>query len=280
MGRPDPAQGVASAATRPLFDRLIANERAIVAIAVAAATALAWSWLVIAPPGGHDMGGMAGMDGMAMRPDPAAAWSAAYLAVAFFMWALMMVAMMLPSAAPMILLYSRFARRAAPRPAAYTAAFVLAYLAIWTLFSVAAATAQAALVSAGIVSAMTLAVGDMRLAGALLLLAGLYQLSPFKRACLDRCRSPLSFIMRRSRPGPSGALRLGLAHGLYCLGCCWALMALLFVGGVMDLAWIAGLALLVLAEKVAPGPWMARRLIGGGLLVAGALLLVAPGLLA
>jgi predicted metal-binding membrane protein len=124
---------------------------------------------------------------------------------------------------------------------------------------------------------VALALGDGRVAGTVLLLAGLYQLSPLKRACLDQCRSPLAFIMRLSRPGIAGALRLGGAHGLYCLGCCWALMVLLFVGGVMNLAWIAGLSLLVLAEKYAPPALRLRRVLAAGLIGAGAVLMVAPG---
>ena len=266
MGRPEPGPG--AEATR--FERVISGEGWIVAAALAAAVLLAWVWLWLAPPGAADMAGMAMMPATPVEP-----WRAAYLAAAFAMWTLMMVAMMLPSAAPMILLYSRFARKAVPSPFAYLAAFVLAYLAVWTLFSALAATAQAGLVAAGLVPAMTLALGNVRLAGALLLLAGLYQLSPLKRACLDQCRSPLSFIMRHSRPGPRGAWRLGLIHGLYCLGCCWALMALLFVGGVMNLAWIAALAILVLAEKVAPAPPTMRRLTGGGLVLAAMLFLLA-----
>jgi len=177
MGRPEPGPG--AEATR--FERVISGEGWIVAAALAAAVLLAWVWLWLAPPGAADMAGMAMMPATPVEP-----WRAAYLAAAFAMWTLMMVAMMLPSAAPMILLYSRFARKAVPSPFAYLAAFVLAYLAVWTLFSALAATAQAGLVAAGLVPAMTLALGNVRLAGALLLLAGLYQLSPLKRAC-DTC---------------------------------------------------------------------------------------------
>ena len=232
---------------------------------------IAWFWLVAAPPGGHAMD-MA-MPAMAIEP-----WSAGYLLPAFAMWALMMVAMMLPSAAPMILLYSRVASRSGSEGRlAPTSAFLLAYLGIWTLFSAAAALAQALLVAAGAIDAMALTIGGGRLAGALLLLAGLYQLSPVKRACLDRCRSPLSFILRWSRPGIAGALRLGILHGLYCLGCCWALMLLLFVGGVMNLVCIAALTLLVLGEKCAPARLRLRPVLAAALIGAGVLLVAAPG---
>jgi predicted metal-binding membrane protein len=269
-----PDDTAAPAAGRPLLDRLIARDRAVAAFCLAALIALAWLWLMAAPPGGPGMAGGHGGMAMAAAPEP---FSAAYLLPAFAMWALMMVAMMLPSAAPMILLYSRVAARSGGRMAA-SSLFVLAYLAIWTLFAAFAALTQAALVASGRVDAMRLAVGDARLAGALLLVAGLYQLSPVKRACLDQCRSPLSFIMRLSRPGLAGTLRLGLAHGLYCLGCCWALMLLLFVGGVMNLAWIAGLTLVVLAEKTAPRP--ISSLLAAALIAGGAALLAFPGLLA
>jgi predicted metal-binding membrane protein len=231
------------------------------------AAALAWLWLLrTAMPG----------EAMAM-PMAVAPWSAMYLASAFLMWALMMVAMMLPSAAPMILFYARFARRSGMRGAAgATAVFVSSYLAVWTLFSALAALLQAFLVAAGAASAMELALGDRRVAGLLLGLIGLYQLTPLKRSCLASCRSPLDFLIRQWRPGPAGALRLGLAHGLFCLGCCWALMGLLFVGGVMNLAWIAGIAVLVAAEKMAPARLPLRQGLGALLILAGFALLVAP----
>ena len=212
---------------------------------------------------------------MPMAVDP---WSFDYLASAFTMWLLMMVAMMLPSAAPMILFYARFARRSGLRGAgAAIALFVACYVAIWALFSLAAALLQAMLVAGGAVSAMALALGERRLAGGLLLLAGLYQLSPLKRACLRECRSPIDFLMRLWRPGTAGALRLGLTHGIYCLGCCWALMLLLFVGGVMNLAWIAGLALLVAAEKLAPARLRLSQALGAALILGGVAFIVLRG---
>lgn len=274
-----PPEGAAAGPPRRhLLDRLIARDQAIVAFCLAAMAVLAWYWLVAAPPGGDAMG--ADHSAMAMSDGPVpAVWTAAYLLPAFAMWTLMMVAMMLPSAAPMILLYSRVAARSEPgRGIGLTSAFLLPYLGIWTLFAAAAALAQALLVATGLIGEMTLAIGDGRIAGGLLLLAGLYQLSSLKQACLDQCRSPISFIMRLSRPGAAGALRLGVAHGLYCLGCCWALMLLLFAGGVMNLAWVAALSLLVLVEKTAPR-WTSR-LLAAALLAAGAALLAFPGLAA
>ena len=206
------------------------------------AAAVAWLWLLGAP----------------MTATMATPWSAAYLAPTFAMWALMMVAMMLPSALPMILLHARVARqgRGAALPPA-TVMFALAYVALWSGFALVAALAQAALVASGAVSAMALTLGDRGMAAGVLALAAAYQLSAAKRACLDKCRSPLSFVMRGFRPEWRATLRLGLAHGAYCIGCCWALMALLFVGGVMNLAWVAALGAAVIAEKYGP-PWTAR----------------------
>ncbi len=249
---------------------LLGRDRLIVAACLAAATALAWVflWRMSLDAPGHAMAGMA------MAPTITPAWFAG----AFGMWALMMVAMMLPSASPMILFYAKVATGSPPRPGVVSPTLVFAgsYLIVWFLFSLLAAALQGLLIKLGVVSAAALAVGDRRLAGALLIAAGLYQVTPLKQACLDRCRSPLSFVMRLWRPGWRGAVRLGVIHGLYCLGCCWMLMALLFVGGVMNLAWVAALALIVLIEKVAPiGAWGSRALgvaviAAGGLLILGA----------
>jgi predicted metal-binding membrane protein len=250
-------------AARAIVEKRLTASALIVAAAVAGAVALAW-WRLIGT------GRAAG----AMPPMGAGnVWTAAYLGAAFVMWALMMVAMMLPSASPMILLYERFVRRSGTGNAlGKTAAFTLAYVAVWAAFSAAAVIGQAALISSGIVSEMALRIGNGRIAGALLLLAGLYQMSSVKQACLESCRSPLSFLMRSWRPGIAGALRLGLAHGTYCLGCCWALMLLLFVGGVMSLGWVAALAVLVFVEKLAPVSLRTSKVIATGLLGAGTLL--------
>lgn len=232
-------------------DRLIPVDRAALLLLLAAIAALAWWWLLATSAAmSPDMSAMAQMAGMAA---PVRVWTLAYFGSAFLMWSLMMVAMMLPSALPMILLFDRFARQGGERGRMVRSlAFAASYLIVWTAFSAGAALAQALLVSSGIVSAMALSLGDGVLAAGLLLFAGFYQLTPLKRACLDQCRSPLSFVMRLWRPGLSGALRLGFAHGLYCVGCCWLLMLLLFVFGVMNLAWVAALAILVAIEKLVP----------------------------
>ena len=236
------------------LQRLLSRPALISALALAAAVALAWTWLLgWEMPMGEPMDGM---PAMTAAPEP---WSAAYLGPAFAMWALMMVAMMLPSAAPMILLRARIDRGTPLQRARDTALFALCYLLVWGAFSAFAAAAQAALIESGFLTAATLALGSRVLAAALLLAAAVWQLTPAKAACLEQCQSPIQFVMRYWRPGAAGAVRLGLAHGLFCLGCCWGLMLLLFVGGVMNLAWVAVLAAVVLAEKLAPPRWRISR---------------------
>jgi len=234
-------------------DRLLLRDRWIVGGCLMLIAVLAWLWLwreSVAMAPDTLMPGMEMLGAAIVSPSDAAA----YLTSAFVMWFLMMVAMMLPSAAPMILLYSRLARGARAQGAvlAPTSIFAGLYLAVWGCFSALAALAQWLLVRSGAVSEMGLAFGNQRIGGALLIAAGLYQATPLKRACLDNCRSPMSFLMRLWRPGWAGAARLGLLHGIYCLGCCALLMALLFIFGVMNFVWVAALALFVLAEKAFP----------------------------
>jgi len=211
---------------------------------------------------------------IAAAPAFGSAWTPAYWLVAFFMWAVMMVAMMLPSASPMVLLYARVVRRAesqgrVKRPSAFVAAFAGGYVALWILFSLLAVALQGTFERVGALSVL-MSSRSLLLSGALLIAAGLYQLTPLKSACLSHCRAPAAFIAAHWRPGVLGAWRMGFAHGLYCVGCCAALMLLLFVGGVMNLVWIAGLTLFVAIEKLAPFGAAAAR--------ATAMLLVAAGI--
>lgn len=233
--------------------RLLSRPVIISAVALAAALVLAWAWLLTHP---MHMEAMPGMPDMVMTPD---AWSAGYLAATFAMWGLMMVAMMLPSAAPMVLLHARLDRGSAAQRSLDNSLFLLCYLVVWAVFSALAAAAQAMLVETGAIGSAGLALGNRFLAAGLLGLAAGWQLTAAKQACLDKCQSPIQFVMRYWRPGPAGAVRLGLRHGLYCLGCCWSLMLLLFVGGVMNLAWVALLAAVVFAEKLAPARWRIDR---------------------
>jgi predicted metal-binding membrane protein len=226
----------------------------IVLAALAAATIAAWVWLF-----SHPMS--------AMQPEPI---SVAYLPAAFLMWAIMMVAMMVPSATPMVLLRARMDKApSALSRIAHTVLFAFAYILIWVGFSAVAALTQALLVRAGELSPMHLSLGSRVAAGGILLIAAVYEMTAAKRLCLEKCQSPLLFMLRHFRPGAAGAVRLGLLHGLFCLGCCWALMLLLFVGGVMNLAWVAVLGVIVLGEKLLPPRFRAERYVAAGLAISG-----------
>ena len=250
---------VSSTKSAPLTG-LLSRHNIIVTLALAAAALLAWVWLLRAPTA-------------AMSISPL---SAAYLVPAFAMWAVMMVAMMVPSAAPMILLHARIDK--APTQSQRTRnslLFALSYLLVWGGFAGIAALAQALLVDGGYVSDMAISIGDPLIAAALLLAAAAYELTAAKRLCLDKCQSPMLFILKHWRPGAAGAIRLGLTHGLFCVGCCWALMLLLFVGGVMNLAWVALLGIVVLGEKFAPSGWRAERYLAAALAAGAAVILYA-----
>jgi len=187
----------------------------------------------------------------------------------FWMWAVMMVGMMVPTAAPMTLVYAAVARKAARQgtKVAPTAAFVAGYVAMWTLFSLGATLAQWGLDSAALLSPMMVS-NSPKLGAALLFAAGVYQLTPWKDSCLEHCRAPAHFISANWRPGVAGAFRMGVVHGAYCLGCCWILMGLLFLGGVMNLLWIAAITLFVLLEKILPAGALAGRIAGLAMIAA------------
>jgi len=231
------------------IEHLFRRDRLVVLGALAAVVVLAAAYTIAGP--GMDLAMSGDLGGMVMVP---AVWSPAYAGLMFAMWWIMMMAMMVPSAAPMVLLVAAIARRqsapATPMPA--VAAFVAGYLVLWGGFSLAATLVQWGLEALLLLSPMAMASTTPVFAGILLVAAGLYQFTPLKHACLGRCRHPLGFVAAHWRPGAWGAFRMGLLHGLWCLGCCWALMLLLFVGGVMNLAWVAGIALYVLIEKIAP----------------------------
>lgn len=266
---PGAPAATASARVQLSFLRALSRSSLIAGAALLLAAVLAWRWLTVSEMGAMDGHGMGTM---AIEP-----WTAAYLVPAFAMWTVMMVAMMLPSAAPMILLHARIDRAVSPtRRLMHTLLFALAYLLVWAAFSAVAALVQALLIDLGLVTSANLALGHRAVAAALLVGAALYQLSPAKAACLDQCRSPIHFVMQYWSPGIRGTLRLGLVHGLLCVGCCWGLMLLLFVAGVMNLAWIALLAAIVFAEKTAPPKWRISKWIAG-LLVTGAVALLMRG---
>ncbi len=247
-----------SAQATPL-EAVLKRDRYIVIAGILLVAAIAWAYTVyVARSGGGmamgmPMGGMAMAD---MRP-----WGAADFLLMFLMWAVMMVAMMAPTATPMVLTFAAVNRRrkASEQPYVSTGVFLLGYVLIWTGFSVAATLGNWGLHQASLMTSMMGETTNAYIGGGLLLAAGVFQWSPLKYVCLSHCRSPMGFVMTSWRDGGAGAIRMGLEHGAYCLGCCWVLMALLFVLGVMNLAWIAALAAFVLAEKVLPkAGWFSR----------------------
>jgi predicted metal-binding membrane protein len=255
-------------APRPSWRLVLERERRITTAALLLVAAAAWSF-VLAGAAMPDMGGMD--PNMVMAPQP---WSPGYAILIFFMWWIMMAAMMLPSAAPAILLYDLVARRTQSAGGAATLAFASGYLLVWGGFSLGAALLHWGLDQSGLLT-MGMASASPVLAGAILIAAGVWQLTPIKRACLVRCQNPIQYLSHRWRGGSLGALRMGLEHGVHCLGCCWVTMGLLFYGGVMNPAWIAGVALYVLIEKSVPAQHWLARAVGFGLVLGGAATLVA-----
>jgi predicted metal-binding membrane protein len=259
----------------PALERLLKRDRAITIAGLVSLCVLAWLYIA--------MGAGMGMTAWEMTavtlfphadpaPPPKAAWDSSTWALMIAMWWIMMIAMMTPSAAPTILLYARVHRHAQASSEhkgklAATGAFTAGYLLAWFAFAAVATALQWIAERAELVSVMMMGSRSRALSSAVLIAAGLYQLSPLKNGCLAHCRAPASFLSRHWRPHALGALRLGALHGVHCIGCCWMLMALLFVGGVMNLVWVVALAVLVLIEKaLPPGPWVGR--------VVGVLLLV------
>ena len=253
------------------LESVLRRDRVVVIAALFAVTALSWAYLLAGAGMGMSAlemtrmseqfekagaGSEGGMAGMAMVVP--AVWTPGYAVLMFSMWCGMMVAMMLPSAAPMILLFAAVNRkqRDTGHPYVATSIFAIGYLAAWAGFSLVAVMLQWGFQRTGILSPMLVATNAI-FGGSLLLAAGVYQLTPIKHACLRRCRSPLAFLGTHWRQGAGGAFRTGLLHGVFCVGCCGFLMGLMFFGGVMNLYWVAGLAALVALEKTLPsGHWL------------------------
>jgi predicted metal-binding membrane protein len=256
------------------LERVLARDRVFLAAVLAVLVALAWAYLVLlarrmgndasvaAMVSMPDMPGMPGMSGQG-ADEPA---SRAF-ALTAFMWWTMMVGMMLPSAAPMVLLFGTVQRRqlAAENPSLRVGMFTLGYVVTWGAFSLLAAATQTVLAERALLAPMDLTV-TTRVGALLVVLAGVYQLTPLKNVCLRRCRSPAEFLSSHWRPNTSGAVRMGIEHGLFCVGCCWLLMGLLFVVGVMNLFWVATIAAFVLLEKIVPHGEAVARASGVGLL--------------
>jgi predicted metal-binding membrane protein len=250
-----------------VLEAALRRDRAVVAAGLLGLAALAWVYVA-------EMAVPARQAGMSMPMGSSGAWSAEELGWLIAMWAIMMVAMMIPSAAPAILLYAGVSRRrrAQTIPAVSAGWFTLGYLLAWTAFAAAAAGAQWTLHGAALLSSSMRSASPW-LGGGLLIAAGVYQWLPLKGSCLAHCRSPLGFFAAEWREGRAGALGMGLRHGVYCVGCCWLLMALLFVAGVMNLLWIAMIAGFVLLEKVVPGGRLVGRVAGTALVAWGFLTL-------
>lgn len=248
-----------------VLESMLRRDRAVVTAGLVGVSALAWVYLVVLA---------AGMDGMAMdeavMSARAAPWSVLDFVLMVLMWAVMMVGMMVPSAAPAILLYGSMVRKNRERGSVLPSVWIFTggYLAVWTVFSLAATILQAGLETSALLTPM-MESGSRWLSGGLLVAAGVYQWLPLKEACLKKCRAPLQFFMFRWRPGAAGAFRMGAEHGSFCVGCCWAIMLLLFVAGVMNLLWVAVIAGFVLAEKLLTAGMIAGRVGGVAFAVAG-----------
>jgi predicted metal-binding membrane protein len=249
------------------------RDRLVIWISLVLVIALAWAYLIHLD---HQMSSSMAYDSMMAKMGMSMdmPWTATDVFFTFTMWAVMMVGMMTGTAAPMLLLFAgaHAARgtRGVPRAVML---FGVGYIIVWVAFSAGAALAQWMLhLTAMLTPALTASSG--RLAGGILVAAGAYQLTPFKGACLTRCRSPLGFLMTDWRAGSLGALQMGLLHGVYCLGCCWLLMCVLFVVGVMNLLWVAALTAFVLLEKIGPfGSIVAR--VAGAIMIAFGILVMA-----
>lgn len=245
----------------PVLEWLASRQRLSVLVVLGVFTALCWFWIAAMS---QDMyGQMDGWSAWMMTPSR----DTQYFLLMWAMWAAMMAAMMLPSAAPTLLLYLRAARirREDALAAGRVYALAAAYVAVWAVFSIVATVLQWLLSSQAFLSPM-MESASPRMTAALLFLAGVYQLTPLKRVCLRSCRSPLSFLLRQWQPGRAGAFRIGLQHGSYCVGCCWALMLLLFAGGVMNLNVILVLTLWIIVEKLLPAGELVARVSGAALI--------------
>jgi predicted metal-binding membrane protein len=275
------------------LENILRRERVIVATSLAVLTLLAWVyilWLIngmqmqptdagtMTMPDMDMSGGMSDGSARTMLEPALRAWSGSEFIFTLAMWVVMMIGMMMPSAAPMILLYARVGRQSAieGKPLAATGFFAGGYLLAWAGFSLAATTAQWALERALLITPMMASTSTV-FTGFVLISAGLFQWTRVKNACLTHCQNPIAFIQHHGgfRRDPLGSLTIGFRHGVYCVGCCWALMGLLFVGGVMNPLWIAGIAIYVLAEKLLPAMRLLPRIAGAVLITAGMWLLLA-----
>jgi predicted metal-binding membrane protein len=276
-----PFDGVPPVAEKAsVMERILLRDRVLVIISLAVLSVLSWVYLAVLAMDMAEgdmslMGQNIAAGSMVAMTATMNVWPLSTFFLMLIMWWVMMVGMMVPSAAPMILLFALVTRKQAEaeNPGKRIAIFAATYIVVWGGFSVVATLAQWALTEAALLSPKMVASSQWLTIG-LLAACAIYQLTPLKQACLGKCRSPLSFLMTNWHPGDLGAMKMGLSHGAYCLGCCWLLMALLFVGGVMNLFWVALIAVLVLAEKVLPHGNLLGKL--GGLLMLGLAAYILP----
>ena len=274
------------------LESVLRRDRLVVVIALVAVIVLSWAYILAGAGMGmsaFEMTQMTQSVGVSDSTQPSmqemstggtaadslmatGTWTVGYAVVIFLMWWVMMLGMMLPSAAPLLLLFARMMRKEKGAPYVPTGVFALGYVVMWAAFSAIATGAQWGLEASGLLSGIMVGTSAV-LAAALLIAAGVWQLTPLKNACLRHCRSPIGFLSAHWRPGRTGAFRMGLVHGAFCLGCCWFLMALLFYGGVMNLYWIIVLALYILIEKLLPAGVRIGQLTGVALIAWGAVLL-------
>lgn len=265
------------------LETILRRDRIVVGWALAGLVILAWTYILVGAGIGTPAFQMSGLPAAPRVTSPMAAmqpmrWTAGYALLIFTMWWLMMLATMLPSASPMILLHAALTRKQneARAPYAMTALFCSGYLAVWAGFSVLAVALQWQLSRIALMSPL-MATTSVVLGALLLIAAGVWQFTPLKYACLRHCRAPAEFLTMHWRAGRAGAVRMGILHGVYCLGCCWMLMLLLFYGGIMNVYWIAGLATIILIEKIAPIGTVVSSVIGAALIVWGFYVLVHLG---
>lgn len=255
-------------------ESLIKNDRLFIYLGLIIIAALAWAYMF------HLGNEMNKMDmSMAHLMPNMQVWDFTKFLLMFVMWAVMMVAMMLPSVAPAALVFAKVyrKRKSEGKPFIPLSVFLSGYFTVWTAFSLAATTAQWLLQKTALLSPMMVSTSPF-LGGTLLLAAGLFQFAPLKHACLNQCRNPLDFLISEWREGAYGAFIMGVKHGYFCVGCCWMLMALLFVAGVMNLLWVAAIALFVLVEKVLPYPVWTGRIGGIFLILWGLWMLASPSI--
>ena len=252
------------------IERIIKRDRTIIIFGLIGIVVLAWMYMLyLVLNMGNNLGSLISMP-------QTTAWNSADFVFVFIMWAVMMVAMMIPSAGPMIIIFSTLSRKRREQHTPYvsTGVFLFGYLSVWTFYSTLATLGQWVLHTASLLSPMMMIISNPILTSVLLLIIGVFQFTPTKYVCLTHCQTPLDFILNKWQDGRRGAFNMGISNGNYCLGCCWALMSLLFVVGVMNILWIAIIAAFILVEKLVIANYQISRLSGTVIIIWGIVILV------